>query len=114
MRRIALPFRCIVWFFQRARTGVSEQDAWDLSRYTERMLAHGLRRLADSAHGCPASYVSAGVSVDDGTLHWQAQLRGIATELEILDDVSQADDVNDERRTITWDWLRAHWEDLWD
>lgn len=111
--------RPLIWFVQRARTGVSQADAWNLYRYTERTLAVGLRRLAGDLHGCPAEYVIDD-TVDEGCERWKAELLHVADDLESLEypdsraDLFEDIDEDAQVRREAWAWLMAHWESLWD
>ena len=104
--------RPLIWFVQRARTGVSEADAWNLYRYTERTLAVGLRPLAGDLHGCPAEYIIDD-KADEGYERWKAELLQVAADLESLEGADTYDEETRVRREA-WYWLMAHWEELWD
>lgn len=46
-------FRSLVWFIQRGRTGLADEDWWDLDRHVSQILIRGLRKLRDEGHGVP-------------------------------------------------------------
>jgi hypothetical protein len=80
-------YRSVKYAVQRARRGYSDRDVWSLDHYLARVLAGGLRRLADTTHGHPAEYaegkcpgdVPSGEVVETFTFEdWRAELRHAA------------------------------------
>lgn len=48
--------RRVRWFWQRGRRGYSDRDLWSFDHYLSRVIAGGMRQLADGAHGTPYEF----------------------------------------------------------
>jgi len=122
-------FRNLKYAKQRIERGYSGADLWNFDLYLQRVLAGGLRDLSKINTGYPDAYPSEEA--------WKKDLNDVADLVErfnpddIFDDYSEsmqlrisngefiryydkAVDEADEAKSIAFDWLKIHFDQLWD
>lgn len=105
-------------WWQRARDGYSTPDTWGFDTYLARVIAGGLRHLADNCHGVPGTYTSEDRPLHESAALWIADLEAAALKLEeYVDDEIPSHEEEQHRYEEAKDamrWVAENFGSLWD
>ena len=122
-------FRNLKYAKQRIQRGYSDADLWNFDMYLQRVLSGGLRDLAKINSGYPGTYPSDEAweqdlndiadlverfNPDDIFDDYRANMKLHITNGEFIKYYHKAADEADEAKSIVFDWLKIHFDQLWD
>lgn len=114
--------RGIKSFYQRGKRGYADCDVWNLDMYLVKVMSGAINRLAETTHSYPNGYeeyedwikdlkdiaeLITKLNVDDN-IHWDlegSQLR------KAYDEAMEEHDLAAE---VVFDWMKEHFNNLWD